>query len=97
MIFIDSAYTSIISDKRETDDLSVEGEVEVYVNATGRLIGTEIKETVNSISYDTLWINLRDVNGLTSVKVTDSVNGMNMNTVYVNGSENPFVPKKSEA
>ena len=94
MIFIDSAYTSIISDKRETDDLSVEGEVEVYVNATGRLIGTEIKETVNSISYDTLWINLRDVNGLTSVKVTDSVNGMNMNTVYVNGSENPFVPKK---
>ena len=94
MIFIDSTYTSIISDKRETDDLSVEGEVEVYVNATGRLIGTEIKETVNSISYDTLWINLRDVNGLTSVKVTDSVNGMNMNTVYVNGSENPFVPKK---
>lgn len=87
LVRIDESYTTIISNKRESDDLTVEGDVEIYSNATGELIGTQIKETVGTREYDTKWLPLCAVNGFESIKVLPQQNGLNADTVYINGSD----------
>lgn len=81
-------------------DFAVPGQgvnVEVYDNDTGNLCGTEVYEDVKLVSYDTLWYNLGDIRGITSVSATMSVspedNKLNKDTIYVNGSSSAFVPE----
>ena len=93
LIKVDRDYTSIISNKRETDDLIIEGYMEVYKNSTGNLVGAEVKETVKNIKYETSWFNLWDVSGINSVKVEDKVNGDNLDTIYINGNANSIHTK----
>ena len=93
LIKVDENYTSIISNKRETDDLNIEGYMEVYKNSTGNLVGAEVKETVKSIKYETSWFNIWNVSNINTIKVLDETNGTNMNTIYINGSENPIKTK----
>lgn len=93
LIKIDQNYTSIISNKRETDDLAIEGYLEVYSNTTGNLVGCEVKETVSSVKYDTCWFNLWDVSNINTIKVIDETNGTNADTIYINGSDNPIKTK----
>ena len=94
LIVVGEKYTSVIADKRESDDMIVEGEVEVYESQSGRFIGSEIKETLKAVDYDTMWFNLKDVQGISSVRISEERNDLNLNTVYINGSETPFLPKK---
>ncbi|MCI5714841.1 MAG: MBG domain-containing protein, partial [Firmicutes bacterium] len=49
LIKVDKDYTTIISNKRETDDLVIEGYMEVYDNKTSNLVGAQVKETVKNI------------------------------------------------
>ena len=93
LIKIDEDYTSIISNKRETDDLAIEGYLEVYSNTTGNLVGCEVKETVSSVKYETCWFNIWDVSNINTIKVVDESNGSNADTIYINGSENPIKTK----
>ena len=93
LIKIDANYTAIISNKRETDDLNIEGYLEIYKNSTGNLIGMEVKETVKNITYETSWFNIWDVNNINTIKIINEVNGLNMDTIYINGSENPIETK----
>ena len=95
LIKIDNDYTSIISDKRELEDmdLSVEGNMEVYKNSTGNLVGAEVREHIKSVKYETSWFNIYDVVGINTIKVIDEVNGKNADTIYINGSENPIKTK----
>ncbi len=86
-------YTIITGDKRETDDMLIEAYEEVYDSQTGEYIGAEVTETIKFVDYDTLWFNLYDVSGFSTVKVEDAQNGVNADTVYVNGNANPFEPK----
>lgn len=44
-----------------------------------------MKETVDKKEYDTLWFNLRDLQGVMSVKKMDELNGVNADTIYING------------
>ena len=83
----DSVITTIMSDKRETDDLIIRGYEEVYDSSTGRFIGGEVDETVKAKDYDTFWFNIYDVkNFVNSIKATNKVNGVNLNTIYINDS-----------
>ncbi len=94
LIEIDDEYTRIISDKRETEDLIINGYQEVYSTKTGCMLGAEVSETVKLTEFDTLWFNLADVSCFNNVKVTDEINRLNINTVYVNNSITPFMPKQ---
>ncbi len=94
MIQIDGNYTSIISNKKESTDMSTEYCVEIYNNETGKLIGYEVKETISKITYNTMFFNLWNIAGISSVKKSDITNGSNLDTIYVNGSSNSFVAKK---
>ena len=93
LIKVDENYTTIISNKRETDDLIIEGYMEVYKNSTGNLVGAEVRETVKNTEYETSWFNLWDVNNINTIKVDDETNGINMDTIYINGSANPIKTK----
>ena len=92
-IKIDENYTTIISNKRETDDLLIEGYMEVYKNSTGNLVGAEVKETVKGADYDTKWFNLWDVSNINTIKVLDDVNGLNADTIFINGSDTAIKTK----
>lgn len=93
VIASDEEKTIIMSNKRETDDLLINEYEEVYDSKTGEFIGGEVQETVKAVDYDTLWFNLYDVTGFETVKVADESNGMNADTVYVNGGTEPFATK----
>lgn len=93
LIEIDDTYTTIISNKRESDDLIVAGEVEVYLNSNGQLLGTHVKESNSKNDYDTKWFHLGQVNGITSVKAENKQNILNAHTVYINGSANSISTK----
>lgn len=103
MIRSDSSTTVIVSDKRETDDLKINGYEEVYDSVTGRYLGGEVDEFLNATAededgkktsivknnYDTLWFNLYDVgNFVDNIKVDKKQNGMNADTIYINDSVN---------
>lgn len=87
VISCDEDYLKITSAKRETDDLLIEAYQEVYDARTGNFIGAETAEKVKDIAYDTYWFNLYDVTGIDSVKVSDEVNGINADTIFISGSE----------
>lgn len=65
---------------------------EVYRVNDGRMLGYEVRETLSSIVYNTLWFNLDDISGINSYKeVTTEEDG----TIrYINGSADAFVAKK---
>ncbi|MCI7003449.1 MAG: hypothetical protein MR904_03800 [Clostridia bacterium] len=87
LIKIDDKYVTIISDKRETDDLKIEGYMEVYDKATAKLLACEVNEkgaTKNNY-YDTKWFNIWDIQGINSIKVIDEQNVLNADTIYING------------
>lgn len=93
LIKVDKDYTTIISNKRETDDLVIEGYMEVYDNKTSNLVGAQVKETVKNINYDTKWYNIFDITGITNIKVTDEQNSLNANTIYINKNIKPIKTK----
>lgn len=74
--------------------MEIEGYVEVYDNTTAEFLGAEVKETVTNIDYDTMWFNLNDISGINTIKVINQQNNLNMNTIYINNSQNVFVAKK---
>ena len=93
LINVDKDYTSIISNKRESDDLVIEGYMEVYDNKTANLVGAQVKETVNKIEYDTKWYNLFDITGITNIKAINEQNGLNANKIYINNNIEPIKTK----
>lgn len=93
VIASNSSITSIVSNKRETDDLKTQAYEEVYNSVTGQMIGGEVTENVSSINYDTLWLNLYDLQGLTSIRVEKDQNAMNADTIYINGSSEAIKTK----
>ena len=60
---------------------------EVYNAKTGKMLGYEVRETLLSVQYNTLWFNLSDVSGITNVK-TDAEE-----EIYLNNSSTALVPK----
>ncbi|MBR7141685.1 MAG: hypothetical protein IKD03_06015 [Clostridia bacterium] len=97
VIRFDEDYTVVMSAKRESDDLLVNGYEEVYSTQTGEMISAEVEESVLISDYDTHWVNVYDVSGINSVKAVkndvDINPTKNQNDIYVNGSQDVFVPE----
>ncbi|MDE5666819.1 MAG: hypothetical protein K2I29_01105, partial [Clostridia bacterium] len=93
VIYSNSVYTAIVSNKRETEDLQIHAYEEIYNSRTGAMIGGEVTENVSKVDYDTVWFNLYDISGITTIKVEDAPNGTNLDTVYINGNSSPIKTK----
>ena len=88
MIEIGETYTTIIGTKGDFT-VGFDGRnCEVYDNATGKLIGTEVRESSKLVSYDTYWFPIYQLTGIDSIMKVDekaSFTAMNPDTVYING------------
>lgn len=90
-ITITEFLTTIICNKRESNDLIVNAKVEVYNNETGNMVGNFVEETVKVINYYTMWFNLEDINGFNSIKAIDGeTNGSNLDSFFVNNNASKF-------
>lgn len=88
----DEDYTKVVAKKRESDDLIVLGNEEVYDSRTGKYVSGVVSETTKLVDYETYWFALDEVSGLDFVKV---LNDGSKDSVYVNGSSTIFEPKKN--
>lgn len=98
--YVENGYVSVVGNKA-SGILAFDGYVnELYLANEGRLIGYEVREekTIAGITggYNTLWFNLSDISGITTIKVADKTNAneskLSTYDVYVNGSSKLFVP-----
>jgi len=83
---VKDGYTTVVGNKGDFIPMSGGINCEVYENSTGNYVGSEVYETVKNSQYDTLWYNLKDINGITNIKKIDKANGVNPDTIYINGS-----------
>lgn len=95
--YITSDYVTVVGNKAD-GMIGAKGYIcEVYNTNQGKLLGYEIRETISSVSYNTLWFNLCDISGIESIKIGDktdaNTSGKSINDVYLNGSETLFVPE----
>lgn len=75
---------------------------ELYKTDEGKLLGYEVRESLTkwgvTATYHTLWFNLCDISGITSVKAiknestTYGLGGQNNHDIYLNGSSSIFEP-----
>ena len=91
LITISEDYTTVIGNKGDFIPTSGGRNCEVYDNATGRLIGTEVREDVEGIIFNTYWLPISDLSGVSSIKKVDKVNGSNADTIYINGFTNDSI------
>lgn len=98
--YIENGYVSVVGNKASgmiTFDSYIN---ELYLASAGRLLGYEIREekTIAGITgtYNTLWFNIWDIQGINSIKVTDKTddNKSSRSTVdvYLNGSSTLLSP-----
>lgn len=67
---------------------------ELYSASTGKMLAYEVQETLSSLTYNTVWPNLKDISGLTSLRYTASEETDNKAVFYVNGSSSVWTNKK---
>ena len=93
--YSDEDFTTLVGTKGDFINPADKGNrnVEVYDSQTGAYVGAEVRELVAKVRYDTLWFNLADIAGLTSVRRVEESNGSNADTVFINGSASAFVPR----
>lgn len=89
LLKVDETYTTIIGTKGDfvVPLYGNNRNCEVYSNSNGRLVGTEVRETLkpdSTTEYTTLWYNLYNINGINSIKKLDEKNGTNPDTIYIN-------------
>jgi len=94
---ISETYATVIGNKANAE-LGLEGTiVELYSKDTGNLLASEVRETRSLLTFDTLWFNLTDVQGITSIqgiaKGGAPTPGTNPFDIYVNGSVSIFKTK----
>ena len=90
LIHVDDTYTTLIGTKGDFIPTAVSRNCEVYLNSTGCLVGTEVREELTVLgrtdTYNTLWYTLNDIGGINSIKKVDQANGTNPDTIYINNS-----------
>ncbi len=91
--YITEDYVSVVGNKA-SGMLGFTGYInELYDVNNGKLIGYEVQETLSSIVYNTLWFDLKDINGINTIKYQEA-EGKNPAKVFVNGSSTAWEAKK---
>ena len=93
LIEVGEEYTVIIGTKGDFIPTSDSRNCEIYDNETGTLVGTEVREDVDGIIYNTYWFPLISLNGVNTIKKIDEMNGTNADTIYINGSSDTLHTK----
>lgn len=69
---------------------------ELYLASEGRLLGYEVREEVSGVGYNTLWFNLWNIQGISTVKVAEksdaNKSGKSTINTYLNGLASLLVP-----
>lgn len=86
LINVTEDYTVIIGTKGDFIPTSDSRNCEIYSNDSGLLVGTEVREDVDGIIFNTYWFPLICLNGVNTIKKIDEMNGTNSDTIYINGS-----------
>ena len=98
--YVEDGYVSVVGNK-SSGMVAFAGYInELYLANSGRLLGYEVREelTVAGVTgtYNTLWFNIWDIQGINSVKVTEKTdaNKSSKSTVdvYLNGSSTLLSP-----
>ena len=67
---------------------------ELYDKNDGVLLGYEVQETLSAITYNTLWFNLGDTTGISTLKFLEApLEDSNPYLVYINGQAEVFETK----
>lgn len=94
--YIDSEYVSVVGNKADAMMVAKGYINELYKANEGKLLGYEVRETISSVEYNTLWFNLSDISGITSIKIGDKTKSneskKSENDVYLNGNDTLFSP-----
>lgn len=97
--YINDTYTSVVGNKASgiigfSDYIN-----ELYTTSNGKMLGYEIMETKTlagkTVTFNTLWFNLTDIDGLSNIKYVDSDHATNETPegFYVNNSTSKFENK----
>ena len=86
LIYVGEDYTVTIGTKGDFIPTSDSRNCEIYDNSTGKLVGTEVREDVKGVIYNTYWFPLADLSGINTIKKVDEMSGVNADTIYLNGS-----------
>jgi hypothetical protein len=98
--YVENGYVSVVGNK-SSGMTGFDGYInELYSANEGRLLGYEVREELTYAgvtgTYNTLWFNLWDIQGINSVKVTDKTDanksGKSTVDVYLNGSSTLLSP-----
>ena len=94
MIEVGETYTTVIGTKGDFT-VGFDGRnCEVYENSTGKLVGTEVRESNKLVSYDTYWFPIYQLSGINTIMKVDEKNGMNPDKVYINGKSDILASEK---
>ena len=90
--YINGDYVSAVGNKADGMLLFTGYISELYNAKNGKMLGYEVKETLSSITYNTLWFDLSDVNGINSIKYVPGTEN-EVAKLYVNGSSSEWETK----
>ena len=91
--YADGNYVSVVGNKA-SGMVGFTGHIcELYNASSGKMIGYEVKETLSSITYNTIWLDLNQISGINSIKYVKGEAGAS-NSVYLNGLSDKFEAKK---
>ena len=86
--YITEDYVSVVGNKADAFIGSTGYIDEIYSVETGKMLGYEIRETTKAIvdiTFNTLWLNLDQINGINSIRYTQATDDTPA-AFYVNGS-----------
>ncbi len=90
--YISDKYVTAVGNKAD-GMLAFRGYIcELYNVESGELIAYEVKETLSGIEYNTLWFDLNDIAGISSIKYTPKTDDAK-EMFFVNGSDNAWETK----
>jgi len=91
--YIDDEYLSVVGNKAG-GMIGFTGYIsELYSVESGELLSYEVRETLSSITYNTLWFDLSNVSGITSIKYVEATDSTDA-AFYVNNQTSAWETKK---
>ena len=87
--YITDEYVTAVGNKADGLPLFDNYICELYDSVTGRMIGYEVMETKSAVTFNTLWFDLGDVDGINSIRYAEKTDDTEA-AVYLNGSSTAF-------
>ncbi len=92
--YIDENYVSAVGNKAD-GMVGFTGYIsELYTVFDGKLVGYEVQETLSSITYNTVWVEISALQGVNSIKYKEGVSNQEESAFFVNGSSKAWESKK---